>query len=143
MSLATSFTAGCCDPGDVLQHQARGSETQLADLPTYVTGSSPHAVLYVTDVFGSRFANTRHLADLIAEAGFTVFLPDVFHGDPFTVKEAVEEGKVALARWAPKHSTKDTVPLIEAAAKAIHDTGRYKELQVQPITTHQAFTGRV
>lgn len=56
-----------------------GTETTLAGVNSYVTGSSKAAaIMIVHDVFGWTFSNARLLADhFAAEVGATVYLPDL------------------------------------------------------------------
>lgn len=68
----------CCLRGISWTGRPNGSETTLADLPTYKTGTNPRvAILVISDLFGWTFPNLRLLCDHYAEeANATVYLPD-------------------------------------------------------------------
>jgi hypothetical protein len=69
----------CCKTGFRWEGKPVGTESKLASLNTYVTGSNKDAaVLIVHDLFGWTFPNARILADHYAEeADVTVYLPDL------------------------------------------------------------------
>ena len=69
----------CCKSGFRWQGQPKGTESKLAGLDTYVSGSNQDAaVLILNDAFGWTFRNARLLADHYAEeANATVYLPDL------------------------------------------------------------------
>jgi len=69
----------CCVTGFQWGGTPTGSESTLANNPTYVRGSNPDvAVLLVADLFGWKFPNLRLLADHYArEINATVYLPDL------------------------------------------------------------------
>ena len=122
------LSAACCDPGTTLDYTPKGSESTLHDLPTYIVGSGPNAVVYVTDIFGWQFTNTRHLADLIASSGpFTVFIPDIL-GDPIQVDTAVKYGKLAVMPWALTHSHTSTIPKVKHFTHALRLDGKYQHI---------------
>jgi len=127
---------------------AKGKELTIADLPTYLsTPANPngHAVVIATDIFGYRLINARLIADAFADQGFTVFIPDLFQGDPMDMSclesmEAAQESTgvsrifstvravfrfiTTMRQWFPKHPFP---PVIEdmkrfiAAAKAEYE----------------------
>jgi hypothetical protein len=68
----------CCATGFRWEGTPKGSESKLANVKTYVTGTNKEAaVLIVHDIFGWTLNNTRCLADHYAEeANVTVYLPD-------------------------------------------------------------------
>lgn len=76
----------CCKSGFSWGGKPEGSETKVAGINTYVTGTSKKAaVLIVHDIFGWTFTNLRLLADHFAkEIGCTAYLPDFFGGEVIT-----------------------------------------------------------
>lgn len=70
---------GCCKTGFSWVGEPTGTESKLAGIDTYVTGSNKDAaVLIVHDVFGWTFRNLRLLADHYArEADAMVYMPDL------------------------------------------------------------------
>lgn len=118
----------CCAPGTELNYVSKGTETNLHGLPTYVMGTGSNAVIFVTDIFGWQYSNSRHLADLIAGSGpFTVLMPDIL-GDPIKVETAVKYGKLAVMPWMLLHSPSSTVPKVEDFAKAVRQEGKYTKI---------------
>ena len=122
------LSAACCSPGTVLDYTPQGTESTVHDLPTYVVGNGPTAVVYVTDIFGYRYVNSRHLADLIASSGpFTVLMPDIL-SDPIQVDTAVKYGKAAVVPWLLLHSPSSTIPAITHFTGALRQSGQYKHI---------------
>ena len=82
-------TPACCSiPPVEADYTPKGTYTTLNGLKTYEIapkGEAKAAVLFVYDIFG--FApQTIQAADLIASAGFKVFMPDFLEGKPATVE---------------------------------------------------------
>ena len=62
-----SFIDTCCVKSFAWDGVPQGTESTLADLPCYVTGTNREAaVLYVHDILGWKFPNARILADHFA-----------------------------------------------------------------------------
>lgn len=95
MTSTTPTFSPCCINHFTWDGTPSGSKSNLADLPTYITGSNSHsAVLYVHDALGWNFSNARLLADHFAkEADVTVYMPDFFGG------ESLDETAVLEGRW--------------------------------------------
>ncbi|PWN52015.1 alpha/beta-hydrolase [Violaceomyces palustris] len=95
-----------CVSGDIIPGTPRGTEQTIGPYKVYVTHPSSGApadpakvIVSFTDVFGLELVNNKIIPDLIADqTGFTVYVPDMFHGDsiaqdavkgmPSTAKEA-------------------------------------------------------
>ncbi|KAL0039957.1 hypothetical protein WJX79_000033 [Trebouxia sp. C0005] len=78
----------CCI-GTVKQGELKGKNVELGPLTTYVTGTENAggaAVLIITDIYGFSIPNTRLFADHLAQQGFFVLLPDIFHGNAWNDK---------------------------------------------------------
>ena len=123
MATATTSTPGvsaaCCDPGTPLEYTPVGTEGTVHELPCYTVGSGATAVVFVTDVFGWQYVNSRHLADYIANNGpFTVYTPDVL-GTPISIAAAETLGKAAVIPWMAFHSATSTIPPIRKFTSAL------------------------
>ncbi|KAI8814156.1 dienelactone hydrolase [Cladochytrium replicatum] len=74
----------CCVSGYLESGTSKGEEILVAGLPTYWARAgvepSKHVILFLTDVFGFRFNNSRLVADMYAENGFDVYIPDLHNG---------------------------------------------------------------
>ena len=77
--------SSCCLSGKVHEGKPKGREQEIAGLQTYVAepenGDKSKTVIFLVDIFGWKFPNTRLLADQYAAAGFTAYIPDVHEGD--------------------------------------------------------------
>ena len=116
----------CC-LGTVRQGELKGRTAELGPLSTYVTGTEKAdggAVLLIPDIYGFGIPNTRYetfehacvdiahavcelascnwcrlFADQLAEQGFFVLLPDIFHGDPWDAEGDWNK----FGEWREKH----------------------------------------
>eukprot|EP00090_Calanus_glacialis_P028045 TRINITY_DN4481_c0_g1_i1.p1 TRINITY_DN4481_c0_g1~~TRINITY_DN4481_c0_g1_i1.p1 ORF type:complete len:242 (+),score=74.77 TRINITY_DN4481_c0_g1_i1:39-764(+) len=75
----------CCPAGSLLMlgeegYQPRGRVVRVEDLDIYVVGSGDKCVVWNYDIFGFNSGRTKELADLLAESGFLVVMPDYFRG---------------------------------------------------------------
>ena len=61
-------------------YQPRGRVVRVEDLDIYVVGSGDKCVVWNYDIFGFNSGRTKELADLLAESGFLVVMPDYFRG---------------------------------------------------------------
>lgn len=64
----------------------KGKVEKIDDLDIYIVGKGDRCVIWNYDIFGFNSGRTRQLADLVAEEGFMVAIPDYFRGnwqDPF------------------------------------------------------------
>ncbi|KAL8725116.1 MAG: hypothetical protein Q9166_007558 [cf. Caloplaca sp. 2 TL-2023] len=66
-----------------------GRVDYIGGLDTYIAepkgGSKARSVVFISDIFGWEFTNTRLLADEYARAGFYVYLPDFHQGDSLPI----------------------------------------------------------
>ena len=143
----------CCD-GVVHAGVVRGEERTLGELNCYfaspAAGSSAQgAILFLTDIHGWQLPNNRLLADRYAAAGFAVFIPDMFQGDPmqrepgrggggraggrgagWSDPNVSEEEKAAqrakMEAWRAKHGDAVVLPLISATVALIRAEGHAK-----------------
>ena len=129
MTPTTTFS-DCCLKHFTWDGSPTGTETTLANNPTYVTGSNTDAaVLYVHDALGWQFSNARLLADHFAkEANATVFMPDFFGGeqlDPELIK-AGRWDELDMPGFMKRNARGVREPEIFACARELR--GRYGRL---------------
>jgi len=58
----------------------KGKVEKVDDLELYVVGTGPKCVIWNYDIFGFDSGRTRQTADLFAEAGYLVIMPDFYRG---------------------------------------------------------------
>jgi len=58
----------------------KGVVEKVDDLDLYVVGSGSKCILWNYDIFGFNSGRTRQTADLFAEAGYLVIMPDFYRG---------------------------------------------------------------
>ncbi|KAF2134287.1 alpha/beta-hydrolase [Dothidotthia symphoricarpi CBS 119687] len=143
MSTGVGMSA-CCLSGKVNEGTPTGSEQVISGLNTYVATPSDNskgkAVVFLVDIFGWKFTNTRLLADSYARAGYKAYIPDVHNGDslpidflqvvepPLPVRESqtVVEKATATAKvgatlgpWLISHREAVSKPIIDDFLAAI------------------------
>jgi len=75
----------CC-PKDALgklgtgDYKNKGQVEKVGDLDLYVVGSGRKCIIWNYDIFGFDSGRTRQTADLFAEAGYLVVIPDYYRG---------------------------------------------------------------
>jgi len=83
----SSSTETCCPPdslpaGEPSTLGQKGVEVEIGGgLRGYLTGHGESAVVVIYDIFGFNGGRVRQVCDQIGDAGFTVLLPDVYHGE--------------------------------------------------------------
>lgn len=131
--------SSCCMSGQLHNHASpTGSETTIGDVKVYVaepeSKDKSKTLIFLTDIFGYDFTNTRLLADLYAKEGFYVLVPDILQGDPLPIdflqnvepplKDKQQAGLIDTAKntaivgatlgtWLPKHREAVTLPIVE------------------------------
>ena len=75
----------CCPEGALGRlgtkgYVARGAVERLQDMDLYFVGSGTKCIIWNYDIFGFDSGRTRETADLFAEAGYLVIIPDFFRG---------------------------------------------------------------
>lgn len=145
----------CCLSGKVNEGTPTGREEVIGGLNTYVAspkdGSKGKAVVFLVDIFGWNFPNTRLLADSYARAGYTAYIPDVHGGDslpisflqdvepPLAVREsqsivdkAAATAKVGttLGPWLISHREAVSKPIIDDFLTTIRQRSDTEKLGV-------------
>lgn len=131
--------SSCCMSGALHSHATpKGSESTIGGLPTYVaepeSKDKSKTLVFLVDIFGYDFPNTRILADQYAKEGFYVYVPDILNGDPLPIsflqsvepplKDKQQAGLVDTAKntaivgttlppWLLKHREAVTLPIVE------------------------------
>ncbi|KAL8997927.1 MAG: hypothetical protein Q9169_002920 [Polycauliona sp. 2 TL-2023] len=81
--------SSCCLSGSLHEGKPTGRVDNIGGLDTYIAepkdGSKTKSVIFISDIFGWEFPNTRLLADQYALAGFYTYLPDFHEGDSLPV----------------------------------------------------------
>ncbi|RDW68525.1 hypothetical protein BP5796_09182 [Coleophoma crateriformis] len=142
----------CCLSGAIHEGTPVGKVEKCGGLDTYISapadGSKAKTVIFLVDIFGWEFKNTRLLADNYAKAGFYVYVPDVLQGDSLPIEflqsiepplkeqatlSMVDKAKntavvgTTLPPWLLRHREATAKPLIDdfiAAVRAIPGTGK-------------------
>jgi len=134
----------CCLSGKVHEGTPTGKIEQIGGLQTYVAapkdGSKAKTIVFLVDIFGWEFQNTRLLADNYAKSGFYCYVPDVHEKDsidssflnvvepPLKVREqlsVIERTKniatvgTTLPLWLVKHRESVSKPLIDSFISAV------------------------
>lgn len=81
----TDPAISCCSTDSWAQlettnYVAKGSVQWMGDMEIYVVGNGERCVIWNHDIYGFNSGRSRQLADLLAEAGFMVLMPDYFKG---------------------------------------------------------------
>jgi len=124
----TSHPPGkCCVTGHVLTGNTQGTVEEINGTATYVSlppqgESNSKAILYLSDACGIHVPNSQLLADSFATAGYTVVMPDLFHGDP----HPINDDTVDLWAWLAKHPVGRVDPVVEGALKALRNNGQFE-----------------
>ena len=83
--LTSQDKMSCCPPGALGKlgeqgYSPKGKVVRVEDLDIYVVGHGDNCVVWNYDIFGFDSGRTKQLADLLAESGFLVVMPDYFRG---------------------------------------------------------------
>jgi dienelactone hydrolase len=128
LTVMTSHPPGpCCVNGRLLTGETKGSIQVLNGTPTYVSlpppdRSNSKAILFLSDACGMHIPNTQLPADSFAAAGYTVFMPDLFHGDPSPMNDPTSD----VFEWLKKHPIERVDPVVEAALRYIREDGQFE-----------------
>jgi len=75
----------CCPDGSapalVTSQSSSGKEIHLDGLKCYTNGCGKKSVIVFYDIFGYDGGRTKQICDQIANEGYYVILPDIYHGD--------------------------------------------------------------
>ena len=123
-----------CLQGSLDEGTPVGRESVVADLPTYITGTtasnSDKCILFITDVFGWHLPNARLLADAYArESGIPCHVPDFLFNDAidFQVLQEAKKDPVKMGEmfgaWKVKHTPEMTMPAMVKYVEALHGQG--------------------
>lgn len=107
--------------GPVHEGEPVGKEQTIGGLTAYITAPAQkcdRVVLFICDVFGWKFRNSRVMADKIAANGFIVVMPDFFQGD--LIDFALPSARVLYPRWIARHPPQQVIRLMNQVLDAIH-----------------------
>ncbi|KAL8841157.1 MAG: hypothetical protein Q9176_003498 [Flavoplaca citrina] len=136
--------SSCCLSGSLHEGTPTGRVDNIGGLDTYIAeprgGSKTKSIIFISDIFGWSFPNTRLLADQYALAGFYTYVPDFHEGDSLpisflqniepplkkqeqlTVAEKATNAAVVpatLGPWLVKHREAVTKPLIDGFVNTV------------------------
>ncbi|KAL8695892.1 MAG: hypothetical protein Q9201_007912 [Fulgogasparrea decipioides] len=139
--------SSCCLSGALHEGKPTGRVDTIGGLQTYISeprgGAKTKTVVFISDIFGWEFINTRLLADEYARAGFYTYLPDFHQGDSLpvsflqnvepplkkqetlTVTEKATNAAVVpatLGPWLVKHRESVSKPLIDGFINTLRMT---------------------
>ncbi|KAL8934854.1 MAG: hypothetical protein Q9216_005707 [Gyalolechia sp. 2 TL-2023] len=81
--------SSCCLSGALHEGKPTGRIDTIGGLQTYVAepknGSKTKSIVFISDIFGWEFPNTRLLADEYALAGFYTYIPDFHESDSLPI----------------------------------------------------------
>lgn len=107
----------CCLTGNLHAGKTVGKTEKLFGTTTYISGETngeAQNIVIFTDIFGLGLNNNLLIADRLADAGFRVFIPDLFDGDCIPVElMAGKPDMAAFAAWKKIH-TPEAVSAISA-----------------------------
>lgn len=104
---------------------------KVASIDCYRVGSSSKsAIILVTDPFGWNFINMRKIADKYSEGGFTVFVPDLFQGDPLNPALSMEQLRPMFAAWGAKHPIDKAVKVVQSIINEVENL-HFASIQLQ------------
>ena len=83
----------CCpigsEPALITDYKPLGTEIEIDGLPVYTNGAGENVIIVFYDIYGYNGGRTKLICDQLAEAGFCVYLPDVYRGDSWAVDAEV------------------------------------------------------
>ncbi|KAH8694368.1 esterase/lipase [Ilyonectria robusta] len=83
--MASNPIGSCCYQGVKHEGQPYGHVETVGETETYIVepkSSNGFGLIFLTDIIGHKFVNAQLIADQFAANGYTVLIPDLFHGDP-------------------------------------------------------------
>ncbi|KZV89829.1 alpha/beta-hydrolase [Exidia glandulosa HHB12029] len=123
----------CKDCVVVARHEGTpvGTIESIGGVDTYVSVPSSgceydktKAVLFLTGAYLDLVWRRGLIADDFARAGYQVYVPDLFNGDPVTQEMMATLGFDHVnSVWVPKHSMEITRPFLDAAIAGIKERG--------------------
>lgn len=156
--------SSCCISGFVHDGTPKGREDTIGGISTYIAepadGKKTKTVVFLVDIFGWKFPNTRLLADNYAKAGFYVYVPDVHEGDSLDIEflqsaepplktreqmtlvdktKATADVATTLGPWLVKHREAVAEPIISGfinTVKMIPGTNKVGEKLLATVNHH-------
>lgn len=119
----------CCPEGALGQlgtegYKCKGKVEKVADLELYFVGAGSKCLIWNYDIFGFDSGRTRQTADLFAEAGYLVIIPDFYRGtyrEP-TAPDVVQWLK-EVTNWTKLKQTFEDIVMPFARSKGAKEFG--------------------
>ncbi|KAG5984812.1 hypothetical protein E4U55_003030 [Claviceps digitariae] len=133
--MASNAPGRCCSLGSLFEGTPKGKTVKINDTIEAYVATPPegsrvdkhgHGIIYLPDVIGI-WQNSKLMADLFAEHGYTTVVLDLFNGDPITLNRPdgfdfmkwLTEGSDGKNPHTPPHVD----PIVEAGIKYIKGLG--------------------
>ncbi|KAI4232937.1 MAG: hypothetical protein L6R40_007259 [Gallowayella cf. fulva] len=125
--------SSCCISGFAWNGTPSGRTAKIGGLDCYIAGTNKDAsILFLHDIFGWTFNNSRLLADHFAqEVNATVYLPDFYDGEVVPeshIFNPQNEIKIDFAAWAKRNGKEVRGPSVHAFAKVLKEEMGFKKI---------------
>ncbi|GAM43992.1 hypothetical protein TCE0_060f19253 [Talaromyces pinophilus] len=135
--MASNTISTCCYQGFKHEGEPRGKLEAIGNTETYIiepTTPNGFGLLVLTDILGHKFINAQLIADQFAANGYTVVMPDLFHGDPVPLDADMASfslpdwmsGKFG-ARQVP-HVPETIDPIIQESVKYLKEKYNFEKI---------------
>merc|ERR1712079_882093 len=104
----------------------KGKVEKVSDMDLYYVGSGSKCIIWNYDIFGFDSGRTRQTADLFAEAGYLVIIPDFYRGtwkDPTGPMPDVMQFIKDQTQWSKLQRDLETIVLPFARSKGAQEFG--------------------
>jgi len=99
----------CCpigsEPALSADYKPQGRQVDLDGLRCYTNGSGEKSIIVYYDIFGYDSGRTKLICDQIANAGYCVVLPDIYHGDAWPADKPMD----TLMEWLKNFPWESTI----------------------------------
>jgi len=122
--MASNPPGACCATGFRHTGETFGTISTIEEIESYTVGdiNSKKILFLFIDVFGIKIPNPQLLADQFSEAGYLVFVPDLFEKDPYEgdiMSPNPPPGKNFFSDWLPKHTPEIVAPIATKFVDAV------------------------
>jgi len=104
---------GCCPPGSepYLKNTfpQTGTVSKIGELDVYRVGDGKKTIICLYDIFGFDAGRTRSICDELADAGYSVVMPDFFKGDKWAEDGPIDATLFEWVKQTPIEPVQDYV----------------------------------